>query len=130
MRTVKRIAVIATWLLIVLFLAPQAGGKLADPASAAAAALAHLLRDNEAIARSHDERHFAAFRDEQHPPVTLVACADSRFQTDDIDKEDDGDLFVVRNIGNQIDNNAGSVRYGIHHLGTPQERSAAAKSRL
>jgi carbonic anhydrase len=35
------------------------------------------------------------------------------------DKSPDGDLFMVRNIGNQVSTAEGSVEYGVHHLHTP-----------
>jgi carbonic anhydrase len=36
-----------------------------------------------------------------------------------LDKTPDGDLFMVRDIGNQISTAEGSVEYGVHHLHTP-----------
>jgi len=48
-----------------------------------------------------------------------VACADSRFHLHAINNTPDGDVFEIRNIGNQVDTLAGSVRYGIHHLHAP-----------
>lgn len=32
-------------------------------------------------------------------------------------KTPEGDLFVIRNIGNQIATSRGSVQYGVNHLG-------------
>ncbi len=46
-------------------------------------------------------------------------CSDSRIQNDDFKMHDVNDLFVVRNIGNQIKNSIGSVEYGVHFLKTP-----------
>jgi len=36
-----------------------------------------------------------------------------------LDAHPDNDLFVIRNIGNQMATASGSVAYGIHHLHTP-----------
>lgn len=49
----------------------------------------------------------------------MVACADSRFHTSAIDRAADDELFVIRNMGNQVDSTAGSVEYGVRHLQTP-----------
>lgn len=81
--------------------------------------LRKILQDNGAFVKSHSKAFFAGFRDEQHPLATVVACSDSRFHTDSIDRVPDDDLYMVRNIGNQIDSALGSVQYGVHHLHTP-----------
>lgn len=80
--------------------------------------LRKLIQDNGAFVNSHSKAFFAGFRDEQHPLATVVACSDSRFHTDSIDRVPDDDLYMVRNIGNQIDSALGSVEYGVHHLHT------------
>jgi carbonic anhydrase len=36
-----------------------------------------------------------------------------------LDATPENDLFVIRNIGNQLSSNEGSVAYGVHHLHTP-----------
>jgi carbonic anhydrase len=36
-----------------------------------------------------------------------------------MDKTPDNDLFVIRNIGNQLGTAEGSIEYGVHHLHTP-----------
>jgi len=55
----------------------------------------------------------------QNPRVTLVSCSDSRVQNAAIDASPENDLFVIRNIGNQLITNEGSIAYGIKHLKTP-----------
>ena len=62
---------------------------------------------------------FTPFKDAQHPRATVVMCADSRVHTHAFENAPDGDLFVIRNIGNQVTSNRGSVEYGIRHLHTP-----------
>lgn len=81
--------------------------------------LRKILQDNGAFVKAHPKAFFAGFRDEQHPLATVVACSDSRFHTDSIARVPDDDLYMVRNIGNQIDSALGSVEYGVHHLHTP-----------
>ena len=94
----------------------------ADPpagSAAAAALLQQILHDNDGFVHAHAARFFDKYRDDQHPRATVVACADSRFQSRDIEADPEGDLFEIRNIGNQIDSTPGSVEFGIRHLHTP-----------
>ena len=79
----------------------------------------NLLNDNSQFVRSHKPGYFKPFMDGQHPRATVVTCADSRVHESAWDKTADGDLFVVRNIGNQLETAEGSVEYGVHHLHTP-----------
>lgn len=79
----------------------------------------NLLDDNAAFARSHKADYYKPFAEKQHPRATVVTCSDSRVHTHALDKTPDGDLFMVRNIGNQISTSEGSVEYGVHHLHTP-----------
>jgi carbonic anhydrase len=102
---------------------PNAPGAAAlsnvEAEKSAAGLLGQLLRDNAAFVQSHPPAYFQPFQHEQHPRATVVACADSRFHLQAIDHAPDGDIFEIRNIGNQIDASEGSVEYGIHHLHTP-----------
>ena len=79
----------------------------------------NLLDDNTAFARSHKASYYKPFVDVQKPRATVVTCADSQVHTHAFDKTPDGDLYIVRNIGNQIGTAEGSVEYGVHHLNTP-----------
>lgn len=79
----------------------------------------NLLDDNTAFAKSHKADYYKPFADGQHPRATVVTCSDSRVHTHALDKTPDGDLFMVRNIGNQVSTAEGSVEYGVHHLHTP-----------
>ncbi len=78
-----------------------------------------IVRGNREFVRTHGPEHFKPFLDGQHPRATVVTCADSRVHTHALDATPDGDLFVIRNIGNQIVTAEGSVEYGVHHLHTP-----------
>lgn len=79
----------------------------------------NLLGDNNEFAKSHDAAYFRPLIAGQMPRATVVTCSDSRVHTHAFDKTPDGDLFVVRNIGNQLTTSEGSVEYGVHHLHTP-----------
>lgn len=79
----------------------------------------NLLDDNAAFIKSHKPDYYKPFAEKQHPRATVVTCSDSRVHTHAFDKTPDGDLFMVRNIGNQIATEEGSVDYGVLHLHTP-----------
>jgi carbonic anhydrase len=75
------------------------------------------LRDNQEYMK-HGPKFFEAFAKSQRPRSTVVACSDSRIQNAAWDLTPENDDFTVRNIGNQIATSAGSVEYGVEHLGT------------
>jgi len=79
----------------------------------------NLLQDNDEFAKSHNAAYFKPLIAGQTPRATVVTCSDSRVHTHALDKSPDGDLFMVRNIGNQLVTAEGSVEYGVHHLHTP-----------
>ncbi len=56
--------------------------------------------------------------DQQTPHVTVLLCSDSRVDTDILSDIRTGELFVVRNIGNQLQTAYGSIEYGVSHLHT------------
>jgi carbonic anhydrase len=87
--------------------------------SGAKDALRDITQSNRNFVRSHAPAYFSHFLDSQHPRATVVTCSDSRVHTHALDATPDGDLFMVRNIGNQIATAEGSVEYGVHHLHTP-----------
>jgi len=53
----------------------------------------------------------------QHPDITLVTCSDSRVLERALDDEI-GKAFSIRNIGNRVEPNLGSIEYGVGHLHT------------
>lgn len=55
---------------------------------------------------------------EQQPSTTSVLCSDSRVDTEAIHDSPVGNMFVIRNIGNQVETAYGSVEYGVYHLHT------------
>jgi carbonic anhydrase len=68
---------------------------------------------------THNIDFYSALAKGQKPKVTLVTCSDSRVQANMFDRSPEGDLFTIRNIGNQLATAEGSVEYGVHHLHTP-----------
>lgn len=69
--------------------------------------------------RTENNIHEKDYINKQTPRATVIMCSDSRVQNYSIIDDDINDLFVVRNIGNQVDTSAGSVEYGVEHLHTP-----------
>lgn len=112
-------------LLALLLAAPACHAEDAHAAEAAAdqkavlTFLNNLKMDNSIYMGVHKIEFFAALSKGQTPKVTLVTCADSRVQTPMFDRTPEGELFTVRNIGNQLATTEGSVEYGVHHLHTP-----------
>ncbi|MBC36066.1 MAG: hypothetical protein CL663_08515 [Bacteroidetes bacterium] len=74
---------------------------------------------NDLFVQKTGKDYFSAYQESQAPIITLVTCADSRVQTDSIVEDATNKIFTIRNIGNQIYSNEGSVDYGILHLKTP-----------
>ncbi|MDD4929421.1 MAG: carbonic anhydrase [Gallionella sp.] len=81
-----------------------------------------FIKEIQAVESSYASVHGAAFFQElskgQHPRATVVTCSDSRVHTNMLDQSPEGDLFMIRDIGNQIATARGSVEYGINHLGS------------
>lgn len=93
----------------------QAGGEIEQLRGI----VKNIMDDNAAFVKSHKADYYKPFETSQHPRATVITCADSRVHSHALDKTPDGDLFFVRNIGNQISTAEGSVEYGVHHLHTP-----------
>lgn len=75
-----------------------------------------ILTENASYDKLHDAKFFQELSKGQHPRATVVTCSDSRVHTNMLDKTPEGDLFMVRDIGNQIATARGSVEYGVNHL--------------
>jgi carbonic anhydrase len=89
-----------------------------EPLSVARAFLGDALRDNRTHA-AQGAKSFLAYRDEQKPRATVITCSDSRVHTSAFDASPENDVFMIRNIGNQLGNAEGSIEYGVEHLATP-----------
>lgn len=81
--------------------------------------LSDLKSDNSVYMVTHKIEFFAGLAKGQTPKATIVTCSDSRVQANMFDRAPEGDLFTIRNIGNQLATAEGSVEYGVHHLHTP-----------
>jgi len=81
-----------------------------------------FIKELQTTQASYSKEHGATFFQElakgQHPRATVVTCSDSRVHTNMLDQTPEGDLFMIRDIGNQISTAKGSVEYGINHLGS------------
>ena len=56
----------------------------------------------------------------QNPFAVVLCCSDSRVAPEIIFDQKLGDLFVIRNAGNVVDDDVlGSIEYAVEHLGTP-----------
>ncbi|MCP5245190.1 MAG: carbonic anhydrase [Burkholderiales bacterium] len=79
----------------------------------------HVLESNEVFVERLPKDYFKDLIHGQKPIATMVTCADSRLHTHALDIHPDGDIFLVRNIGNQVTTSEGSIEYGVRHLHTP-----------
>lgn len=87
-------------------------------AAVARAFIKEIMADDNAYVAAKGTAFFQELAKGQHPRATVVTCSDSRVHTNMLDKTPEGDLFMIRNIGNQIATAKGSVEYGINHLGS------------
>ena len=90
----------------------------AGDSSVAEAFIREIQSDQKAYAAAKGAAFFKELAKGQKPRATVVSCSDSRVHTNMWDKTPEGDLFVIRNIGNQIATSHGSVQYGVNHLGS------------
>ena len=81
--------------------------------------LNELFDNNDEFTKTHDSKFFDRFRNSQTPHLTIIKCSDSRVNLDAFDSTPDNDVFSIRNIGNQIITNEGSIDYGVRVLKTP-----------
>ncbi len=87
-------------------------------------ALLKLKQGNEHFAKVHmkhpdesKQRRYELTKG-QHPFAVIVTCSDSRVPAEILFDQGLGDLFVIRNAGNIIDEHVlGSIEYAVHHLG-------------
>jgi carbonic anhydrase len=78
-----------------------------------------IFKGNLEYLKDHDANYFGTFKDSQHPKIALLTCSDSRVQTSIFGIDTNNEIFVVRNIGNQIMPVFGSIDFAIYHLKTP-----------
>ncbi len=78
-----------------------------------------ILKSNQLFIERTGKDFFTAYQNGQDPQITFVTCADSRVHSEALQESSFNKFFTIRNIGNQIYSNEGSVDYGILHLKTP-----------
>lgn len=97
------------------------GGGHDGPAvevKSAEATIKAAVSGNDQFTGHNDSHHFDGFQTGQTPTLTVVTCSDSRVHTHLFGMAPDNNIFVIRNIGNQVKNAEGSVDYGVRHLPT------------
>ncbi len=77
-----------------------------------------LLVHNEKFVEKSESSQFAAYEEHQQPPITMLTCADSRIQGQILGMDLINKVFMVRNAGNQVARNKGSLAYALTALNT------------
>lgn len=90
----------------------------AEPLALTRAFLKESFEDNKTY-MEHGPKFFSAFADAELPRATVVTCSDSRVQPQAWDETSENDDYTVRNFGNTLGGDEGSIEYGIEHLQTP-----------
>lgn len=117
MRGFNLLLTVGVW--SVLFIGAAHAMPQNDELKQVEAVLMTILHDNADFSRQHNHQYFEKFSKQQHPRATVATCADSRVHDQALEQSPDNDLFIVRNIGNQIYTTEGSIEYGVQHLHTP-----------
>ncbi|MFO1258537.1 MAG: carbonic anhydrase [Gammaproteobacteria bacterium] len=81
--------------------------------------LQEMTAANNAHVHFLRKQNISAMLNKQTPRATVVMCSDSRVQNEALSTASTNDMFIIRNIGNQLDTAKGSVEYGVRHLHTP-----------
>ena len=90
----------------------------AEPLALTRAFLKESFEDNKTY-MEHGPKFFSAFADAELPRATVVTCSDSRVQPQAWDETSENDDYTVRNFGNTLNGDEGSIEYGVEHLNTP-----------
>lgn len=115
---------LSTALLCLVLVTP---GRSATPSSISSdSALQRLAEGNKRFVSGNllhpdwSSHRRAEVATSQHPIAVILACADSRVAPEIVFDQGIGNLFVLRNAGNVLDDHTiGSIEYAIEHLGTP-----------
>jgi carbonic anhydrase len=90
----------------------------AEPLALTRAFLKESFEDNK-VYMEHGPKFFSAFADAELPRATVVTCSDSRVQAQAWDGTSENDDYTVRNFGNTLTGDEGSIEYGVEQLNTP-----------
>jgi carbonic anhydrase len=110
--------IIILLVLSLLILPAQAGATAPNFKSVIQKLIEPLADHNDVYIQHKGSEFFKKISHGQKPTFTIVTCSDSRIQVNVLENNPEGDLFMVRNIGNQLTTSMGSVDYGISHLHT------------
>lgn len=116
--TLKKSITLLCFILIVGVQGP-AYAKENTPFEYARDKLQTIILVNDEYVKTRNLTDFKPFLESQSPTVTAVMCSDSRVQPPSLHDNPKGRLFTIRNIGNQVASNEGSVDYGVLMLKTP-----------
>lgn len=94
------------------------GGAPAAPAKSPTDTVKMVIKGNNEYVSKHNAQYFEPFQKGQTPSLLVVGCADSRVHTNLLGFDPTNNVFMIRNIGNQLVNAEGSVNYGVLHLPT------------
>jgi carbonic anhydrase len=90
----------------------------AEPLALTRAFLKESFEDNKTY-MEHGPKFFSAFADAELPRATVITCSDSRVQPQAWDETSENDDYTIRNFGNTLASDDGSIEYGIEQLHTP-----------
>jgi carbonic anhydrase len=111
----------AASLLALSSIAYASGGHGDDPAAKSMTLMETVkffVGGNDQFKSHHDDNYFEPYQKGQTPNLTVISCADSRVHTSLFGIDPNNNIFIIRNIGNQVTTSEGSVDYGIRHLPT------------
>lgn len=75
---------------------------------------------NTLVTKDHYEEERLKLSNGQHPFAVVLCCSDSRVVPEILFDQRLGDLFVIRNAGNVVDDDVlGSIEYAVEHLESP-----------
>ena len=75
---------------------------------------------NALVTKDHYEEERQQLSEGQHPFAVVLCCSDSRVVPEILFDQQLGDLFVIRNAGNVVDEDVlGSIEYAVEHLESP-----------
>ena len=92
------------------------GAAHAAPAKSPTDTVKMVIKGNNEFVAQHNAQYFEPFQKGQTPSLIVVGCADSRVHTNLLGVDPTNNVFMIRNIGNQLVNAEGSVNYGVLHL--------------
>jgi carbonic anhydrase len=78
-----------------------------------------MIETNNEHVNNLSTQNLTAMLKKQTPSMTVLMCSDSRVQNESLSTASMNNMFLIRNIGNQLETANGSVEYGIRHLHTP-----------